>query len=184
MPTVVAPIPRFGTFRIRLTARSSAAVIDGLEIAEQIFDLFTRVEVDPSYDLVWDICQQTLLFKQTGLGIGSVEDRTLSVICQMFSPVCFAISPTTYSASSNPFINWRKWSFSPSGFSVQRRLLLTCCIVGDHLIRRIQDILGGTVVLLQADHLRIRENPLKSKDVANVGSAEFVDGLVIITYYA
>ena len=70
------------------------------------------------------------------------------------------------------------WILCPETF------LLTCCIVGDHLVRRIQDVLGGTVVLLQADHLRIRENPLESKDVANVGSAEFVDGLVIITYYA
>ena len=31
----------------------------------------------------------------------------------------FIPAPTTYSASSYPFINWRKWISSPSGFSVQ-----------------------------------------------------------------
>ena len=36
-----------------------------------------------------------------------------------FSLCALEISPTTYSASSYPFINWRKWISSPSGFSVQ-----------------------------------------------------------------
>jgi len=56
-------------------------------------------------------------------------------------------------------------------------------IVGNYFIGCVKDIPGGTVVLFQPDDLRIRENSLKSKDVTDIGSSEFVNGLVIITNY-
>ena len=39
---------------------------------------------------------------------------------------------------------------------------LTLCVVDDHLIGCIEDILGRTVILFQAHHLSLRKNLLKS----------------------
>ena len=58
---------------------------------------------------------------------------------------------------------------------------LTLCIVDDHLIGCVKDVLGRTVILLQAHHLSFRENLLKSQNVPDISPAETINGLVIIT---
>ena len=60
----------------------------------------------------------------------------------------------------------------------------TCCIVGNDLVCRIQDVLCGTIVLLKSDYPCIRENTFKSENISNVCSTEFINRLIIITYYA
>ena len=65
----------------------------------------------------------------------------------------------------------------PQGFC------LTFCIIRDHLVRCIQDILGRAVVLLQTDYPGIWKNMLKSKNISNISPTEFINGLVIITYH-
>ena len=50
----------------------------------------------------------------------------------------------------------------------------------DHGIGRIQDRLGGAVVLVQDHHRGIREHPLELQDVPDVGTPEPVDRLVAV----
>ena len=63
-------------------------------------------------------------------------------------------------------------------------LFFTLGIVGDHTICRVKDILRRTVILLKTDDFCIRKYPLESQNIADISSAEFVDRLVIVTYYA
>ena len=68
--------------------------------------------------------------------------------------------------------------FGPQG------LALALGIVLDHLIGGIQDLLGAAVVLLQTDHHGARKLLFKVHDVLDVGAAELVDTLVVITHHA
>ena len=63
-------------------------------------------------------------------------------------------------------------------------LFFTLSVVGYHTVRCIKDILRRTVILLKTDDFCIRKYSLESQNVADIGSAELVNRLVIITYYA
>ena len=47
--------------------------MDGLQIAEKIFDLLSGIEVDGAYNPVGNIFLYQFLLKDAGLGIGAVE---------------------------------------------------------------------------------------------------------------
>ena len=63
-------------------------------------------------------------------------------------------------------------------------LFLPGTVVPDHRVCRIQDRTGGTVVLLQPDHLTAGKLLLKIQDIFNGSTPEFVDALVIISHHA
>ena len=63
----------------------------------------------------------------------------------------------------------------PEGF------LLSAYIIPDHSICRIQHILGRSVILLKPDHCCFRIVFFKIQYIADIGSPEFVDRLIIIT---
>ena len=57
-------------------------------------------------------------------------------------------------------------------------------VIADDRVGRVQNVAGGTVVLLQLNDLRPRESTLKVQDIADIGSPELIDGLVIVTHHA
>ena len=61
------------------------------------------------------------------------------------------------------------------------RLRLPPLIVPYDSICRIQDILRAAVILFQFYYLCSMENILKIEDVHNIGAAELIDGLIVIT---
>ena len=61
------------------------------------------------------------------------------------------------------------------------RLALTPYIIPDNRIRSIEYILRGTVILLQADHNSLRIIFFKIQNIPDIGSTEFVNGLIIVT---
>ena len=65
-----------------------------------------------------------------------------------------------------------------------KSLALSAYVVLDHLVGGIQDILGRTVILLQLDHQGLGKDLLISQDIADIGSPEFINRLVVISYYA
>ena len=58
--------------------------------------------------------------------------------------------------------------------------LAAVAVVGDHRVGGREDRLRRAVVLLELDHLRVREVALEVEDVADVGAAEAVDRLVVV----
>lgn len=56
----------------------------------------------------------------------------------------------------------------PQGF------LFSSYIIMYHLIGRIEDILGRTVILFQFDHLSVRKYLLKSKDISDICPPELI----------
>ena len=63
-------------------------------------------------------------------------------------------------------------------------LRLAALVHRDHRVGRGQDVLGGAVILLQQDDLRVRVVLLELLDVADGGAAESVDGLVRVADHA
>ena len=74
-------------------------------------------------------------------------------------------------------------NFLPLLILCPESLGLTRPVVGNDFICGPENILGRTVILFQPDHCSVRKNMLKPKNIANIGASEFVDGLVIISYY-
>ena len=65
-----------------------------------------------------------------------------------------------------------------------QRLALAAPVVLDDRVCRVQDVLGGAVVLLQADGPGLGVLLLEVQDVLDVGPPEPVDGLVVVTHHA
>ena len=63
-------------------------------------------------------------------------------------------------------------------------LLLAAAVAADHAPRGVQDHLRGTVVAFQAHHGGVGEVLLEIQDVADVGAAPLVDGLVRVAHHA
>ena len=57
-------------------------------------------------------------------------------------------------------------------------------VVGNDRVGGIQDVLGGPVILLQTDHQGVGIVLLEVQDVADVGSPELIDGLVVVAHHA
>ena len=55
-------------------------------------------------------------------------------------------------------------------------------IVRDDGVRRVEDVLGRPVILLEQDHLRVREVAFELGDVADVGPTERIDRLVAVAH--
>ena len=63
-------------------------------------------------------------------------------------------------------------------------LVLPPLVIADHCIGRIQNMTGGTVILLQLNDFCPRKCTFKIQDIADVGTTELINRLVIIAYHA
>ena len=63
-------------------------------------------------------------------------------------------------------------------------LALSALIMADDGVGGIQNVLGGTVVLLQANRAHTPILLFKTQDVLNIGAPEPIDALVIIAHHA
>ena len=71
----------------------------------------------------------------------------------------------------------------PRGGIGEEALGFALGVVGDDRIGRRQDIAQRPVVLLQLHHLRVRVIVLELQDVADVGAAPGIDGLVVVAHH-
>jgi hypothetical protein len=76
---------------------------------------------------------------------------------------------------ANNFFTGAKLGKQIFGFAIK--------VVPDDGVRRIQNVLGGAVVLFQQNDLSAREVPLKFGDVANISTPERINGLVRVTHH-
>ena len=69
---------------------------------------------------------------------------------------------------------------APRPFFRPQLFVFTMRVVADDGIRRIQNVLGGTVILFELDDKCVRILCFKIQDIADIGAAELVDRLVIV----
>ena len=169
----------FGNIDDSLYRQIILRIIQYFQITEQILDLLSGIEIDSADNLIGNIRHQEFFLKQPGLGIGAVQNREIT-IAAVFRPDFFRNFPRNIlgflkTGQKLTVIHQRPVSvFRPQLF------LFPPLIVGDHFIRRRQNISGRTVILFQFDHFRIRKNLFKAQNILNVRAAEFVNRLIVI----
>ena len=91
-----------------------------------------------------------------------------------------SISSPIQRASSSPSQWPMRRTFSPSGEVGPEGLAEAALVGGDDAGGGGEDVRGGAVVLLEADHLRAGKILLEAEDVADLGAAPAVDRLVVV----
>src|SRR3990170_4833043 len=89
-------------------------------------------------------------------------------------------------ARSSSSSNGRDWAFVPNRIALaafrEERLPLPGDIVRDDARRRVEDVLGGAVVLLELDDFSSRKIILKIEDVIDVRSTKTINTLIFVAH--
>ena len=154
-----------------------------LQIAENIFDFFSLIEVHAAHQTIGNTVQDTFLLQQTGLGVCPVKHGKVGIF-----PACLFLFPSYVFYNRLSLLIGRIKLQEPDQIPLvvgcPKRLILPAPVIAYHSVGCVQDILGGTVVLLQLNYLSPRKCLLKAQDILDIGASEFVNGLIIITYHA
>ena len=182
---------------LRLRARAKAAlghvedaphidvvgrVHDRLQIGERVFHLTPLVELRAADELVRHARLDQSLFERPRLRVRTVHDGDVAVAhavvrVQAFDlrgdPMCFELRGVRGVCGD----------LLPRARRGPQALRLAPLVVRNDRVRRVENRLRRTVVLFEHDRLRVGKILFEILNVADVGSAERVDGLVGITHH-
>ena len=156
-------------------------VVDDAQIGEHILDFRPIKEPGTANDTIGNAIAFHGIFQSIGLGVGTVEDGKILHAaapggCQNLTGHIVGLG-----ALIRGFVDGNGIAGAvgrPEFFP------LASDIMGNHRIGRIQNGLGGTVVLLQADGAAAPVLLFKAEDIFNGSAPEAVDALVVVTYHA
>ena len=151
-----------------------------LQIRESILDFPAFVELGSADQLIWQIGLDQRLLQRARLRIGAIHDRDVAIGHRFLTvdTADFVRDPAGLLLRIVRGIADDLVSRAECGPQFLRLAILVLC---DHRIRRIQNRLCGTIVLLKHDGLRVREILFEILNIANIRATERVDGLVGIT---
>ena len=162
---------------------AQAHIIPGVRhnghIGVDVLDLFAVIEALAAHDLMGNARAGKVAFDGSRLGIHAVEHRMVRQMPALFQvltdDICNVHGFVLLILGSVDLHLVALVVPGPQG------LALALGVVLDDAVGSIQDIGGGTVILLQTDGLGAGEDALKVQNVLNGGTAETVDALVIVT---
>ena len=157
-------------------------VVKNTQVGYEITDFFALVEAGAAHHLVGDAGADEDFFDGPGGVIGTVHDGNVPI-----SHTCVEQS-VDFGGDESGFIVFVVGNIAGdfrAGTMVGPEFLFpSAMIVGDHGIGRGEDVLGGTIILLQQDCACLRIVAFEFFDIANGGAAERIDGLVGIANHA
>ena len=157
-------------------------VVKNTQVGYEITDFFALVEAGAAHHLVGDAGADEDFFDGPGGVIGAVHDGNVPI-----SHTCVEQS-VDFGGDESGFIVFVVGNIAGdfrAGTMVGPEFLFpSAMIVGDHGIGRGEDVLGGTIILLQQDCACLRIVAFEFFDIANGGAAERIDGLVGIANHA
>ena len=154
-------------------------IVDGLQIGEDILDLFSGVEIHPADKLVRDIQEDTLFLEQTGLGVRAVEHRKIFEVPFSVPHASADLRGDVLRLVKSAVIALKADVLSLSVLCPEA-FCLPPPVIPDHFICRVQYILRRAVILLELNDLRIRKDLFKIQDIFDVGPAETINALVVV----
>ena len=135
------------------------------------------VEARATDDLVVDRRAHQRLFDHLALAIGSVEDRHVPE-----GHALAGLQPEDLTRHPRCFVELILGSVAndlrPLTVGGEESLLRSSRVVRDDRVRRIQDVLGRSEVLLEHDRGGVGERALEIQDVSNVGGPKSIDRLI------
>src|SRR5262249_60522960 len=137
-------------------------------------------EAHPTYQPVRDAAAAEDVLECTGLGICAVQDGEVAGAPALETPqpvdlVGDVLSLLHVVVELSSLQTFSAEALGPEPF---RRPLL---VVADHVMGRIEDVLGGSVVLLEIYDFGLGVILLEVEDVPHVGSSKAVDALVVVS---
>ena len=151
------------------------------QIGHDVADFLAIEESGAADDAVGHACTQQHIFEHAGLRIGAVEHRHLVVAVALgVAPFDLARDPAAFIAFVCSHVDLHLVAFAGIG---DEALFLALGIVGDHRIRRRKDVAGRTVIAFQLDRAAVGVVLLEIQDVADIGTAPAVNGLVVVAYH-
>ena len=147
------------------------------QVGQRVAHLAALVEAHPADDLVGQPDADEHLLEHPRLGVGAVEDRDVG------RPRGLVVGEPVDLLGDEPRLvvlvvgDVADDAGAVAGVGPQL-LGLAALVVADHGVGGVEDGLGGAVVLLEQDRGGVGEVLLEVEDVADVGAAEGVDGLV------
>ncbi|GAB3997915.1 hypothetical protein GCM10029992_22250 [Glycomyces albus] len=155
-----------------------------LEVGQQVADLLALIEADAADDLVGDAAAHEDFLEGAGLGVGAVEDGD---VAEGGLPGVDQLVDAGGDPGGLVVLVVAGVAEDPGPVAeVGEQLLLPAAggVVLDDVVGRVEDVLGGAVVLLQQDGLGLGVVALELDDIADGGAAEGVDGLVGVADHA
>ena len=154
-------------------------VDDDGQVGVDVLDFLAVKEALAAHDAVRDARAGEVGFDGVGLGIHAVEHGVVPQVGplpQMLADDVGQMAGFVLLVGSGVVVDL----FAVTVLGPQS-LALAACVIFDDAVGSVEDVGGGTVVLFQADGLGALEHLLKVEDVLDGGTAELVDGLVVIT---
>src|SRR3989344_5746792 len=148
------------------------------QIGDDVPDFLALIESDAAYDAIGNVVREKNLFHDARLGVGAVQyDKIVkgTTILRCGGNLArdkFRLVALIACGIGNQFL-------SPVFLRPQLFVALIG-VVTNHMIGGDQNVLRGTVVLLEGDHGRVRVIFLKFENVADIRLAPPIDGLVVI----
>ena len=182
-----------------LEGRHVMVVAQDAEVGQRVLDLATLVEARAAHELVGQPVAQERLLERPALGVGAVHDGDVLAPVDIVVAIVGATSQhgAAGSAPSNERLDLPGHPFGFLVFAVgletlderatrvlrPEPLVLAPLVALDDGVRRVEDELRGAVVLLELDDRGIGVVGLEVEDVAQVGAAPAVDGLVVVAHH-
>ena len=166
----------------RLKATSSRGLRYEGQVGEGVLDLLAVVEARGADDPVGYPETGELLLEAEGLGVRAVEDGHVA-----------PSAPGLYPLLADPDAegDFRVLVVEEAELGLRAALALgyeglpePARVVGHHVARHVEYALEGSVIPLELDDLGAGEDLGEAEDVAHLGAAEAVDGLVVVAYDA
>ena len=159
-----------------------ARVADHAEVSDHFADLAALVEACAADDAVRNARLREVALEHHRLGVHPVQNG----IIREFAPGGHAVEDDLPDAFRFVHLVFGGVQVDLRAGAVLRpeRFALALRVVFDDGVRRVQNILGRAVVLLQPDDLRVLEGVFKAQDVFYCRAAELVDALVVVADHA
>ncbi len=158
-------------------------VVNQAQVGQEVLDLAPLVEAGAAHQAIGDAAADEGLLEGAGLGVGAVHDgegaRRVGVVLgerlHLFGHegrlLLFVVGLAHHHPRATLVLR-------------PQALLLALAVDADDVVGRIEDGLGGAIVLLQIDDAGVGEIALEVEDVAQVGCPPGVDGLVGVAHDA
>ncbi len=174
--------PSLGHIDNALQAHRVRRVVNERKVGGHILNFLAVKEAVAANDLVGNTAFRQGNFNIPGLGIHSVQDCVVA----HFAPGLYILQNLLHNKGGLVcLVLGSIQNDLAAGACIRpQALALSIFVIGDHRVGAVQNILGGAVVLLQANHCGVLIMLLKRQNILNGGAAEAVNGLVIITDHA
>jgi hypothetical protein len=157
--------------------------VENSEVGDEVAYLLPAVEARSSDQPVWHAEAHEAFFEGAGLCVDAVQDRAVlvreAVVLHELVDCgdnCLGLVLLVQALGEHDRL--ADVVLGPEA------LVLAESIVGDDLGRGAEDCLRGAVILLQYDHFGVRILVLEAEDVAQVGTAPGIDGLIGVANHA